>query len=68
MLSARDHIPIVSVQTTWVSKCAQENSQGGYQKPFSTEDMQAYWWLFEVEGGGKAAKILSVAGGKVINI
>ena len=45
MSGAHDHIPIVTVQMSRVSKCAQENSRGGYQKPFSTEvfeDMQAH--------------------------
>ena len=66
-----DHIPIVSIQMTRVSKSAQENGRGGYQKPFNTEafeDTQAHWWLFEVEGVGKAVQILPVAGGKVMNI
>ena len=52
MSSAHDHI-IVYI----VLKCAQENSQGGYQKPEAFEGMQAHWWLFEVEGGGKAVQI-----------
>ena len=45
MSITRHHIPINSVQMLCVSKCAQENSRGGYQTPFSTEafeDTQAY--------------------------
>jgi hypothetical protein len=71
MSSARDHIPIVTVQATLVSRFAQENGRGGYQKPFSTEafeDALAHWWLFEVERGGKAVQILAVARSKVMNI
>ena len=45
MLTARDHISIVIVQTPHVSKGTQENGLVGYQKSFSTEafeDKQAY--------------------------
>ena len=71
MTSQCDYILIVNVHMTRVSKCAQENNRGGCQKPFSTEAfeyMKAHWWLFEVEGGGRAIQILPVAGGKIMNI
>ena len=39
--------------------------------PFNTkafQDMQAHWWLFEVEQSGKAVHILAVTNNKVMNI
>lgn len=47
-------------------KDPQENSQGSFQKPFSTEAFDDTLWLFEVKRARKAVQIVPVGGSKLM--
>ena len=54
------------IQLRWLQKKEKKEKKNFQDEAF--EDTQAYWWLFEVERGGKAVQMLPAASGKIMNI